>query len=198
MDGAYEKVIEAVSPQSTTEFRPVSAQRRMHIMSDTDIEIILARRVQKLSTKIPPIDSLTAMAEHKRLKVIVATHSADTFGFSFSRKDFLHLLGEANGLQYDDCGRPELEVLSISLQSGNFASPSSITKQELQELSFIEAIQSVTFLFDPVRELFVLSDLIESTLLVHMLLLDKCPENIYKVLSLHSAESRFGRQSSNG
>ena len=50
--------------------------------------------------------------QSSRLRMLILDSSS---ACRLDRKDFLHLLGEANGKQYNDCGRPELEIHSIRL-----------------------------------------------------------------------------------
>ena len=86
------------SDEKKSSNRP-SFVRRTVVNHDTNIDLILAGRVKKVSIELP---SVTKAGNHRMEGLTMA-----------NEKDYKHLLGEVNGGTYDINGRPEIDMLVI-------------------------------------------------------------------------------------
>ena len=169
---------------------PSSTERRKNITSDNDIDLILAGRVSKSTISIPSV----GRNQDKRARIVVLrkkSKSKDdeieqaTDQEKIGRSEFLHLLGEANGKQYDCCSRPDIEIHSIFFS-------------ELLYNEIICGVRYVSFIFDPTKQLFVLSDQIESIILKCMHHQISSNQSYIHLLALSTAVVCFRLETVNG
>eukprot|EP01036_Dinobryon_divergens_P033725 gene33725-43583_t len=184
--------------------RPTSTRngsgRRAPPVTDGDVDLILASRVQKISIDIPPIHMSNIICykdlpskQSSRLRVLILDSSP---ACCLDRKDFLHLLGETNGKQYYDCGRPELEIHSIRLaeRAHSLLIPAETEVLDGSIPMLLQEIKSVSFIFDPAKQVYVLSDQVQSVLLMCMSMYVRDPRRVIDALALTSAECKALRE----
>lgn len=115
--------------------------RKLGITTDNETDLLLARRVKKISYEVPstyqqqkylhdietganqnrPLSPNT-LSKRKPLVSFIDNFTLKQYGLVKPKRilvkdrDFLHLLGEVNGSKYNYCSRPELEILVIGLE----------------------------------------------------------------------------------
>lgn len=151
--------------------------------SDELIDMILAGRTKKFSIDLPLSVHMTKPSSTLRLRKFIVK----------AEKDYKHLMGEVDGATYEHCGRPEVEIHTISTQKithhqrllekrieytkrdkkeGVKRNKDQFQGELIQKADSEDAeahdMEGIRILYEPVKHIYIMSQLTEDFLLLRL------------------------------